>query len=81
MLKLPHLILILTEIALLNPVFFRQLPPDNPRRPSPSEIFSFSEFVKSQWSAASAKYSKGSCSLKERLLSRNTSGTKQRCWV
>ncbi|KAK9175100.1 hypothetical protein WN944_027106 [Citrus x changshan-huyou] len=58
-------------------VFFRQLPPDNPRRPSPSEIFSFSEFVKSKWSAASARYkeliSKGTCSLKERLLSRNTS--------
>ncbi|KAK9184597.1 hypothetical protein WN943_024947 [Citrus x changshan-huyou] len=65
MLNLLHLILILTEIALLNldysmdhlffRVFFKQLPPDNLRRPSPSEIFFFSEFVKSKWSAASAR--------------------------
>ncbi|KAH9682868.1 E3 ubiquitin-protein ligase RHF1A [Citrus sinensis] len=58
-------------------VFFRQSPPDSPRRPNPSEVFSFSESVKSKWSAASARYkesiSKGTRSLKERLLSRNTS--------
>ncbi|KAJ4722395.1 putative E3 ubiquitin-protein ligase RHF2A [Melia azedarach] len=58
-------------------VFFRQPPPDSPRGPNPSEIFSFSESVKSKWSAASARYkesiSKGTRSLKERLLARNNS--------
>ncbi|KAH9657291.1 hypothetical protein KPL70_023013 [Citrus sinensis] len=61
-----HSDLLISIIRSIDIVFFKQLPPDNLRRPSPSEIFFFSEFVKSKWSAASA-------SLKERLLSRNTS--------
>ncbi|XP_062146140.1 E3 ubiquitin-protein ligase RHF1A isoform X2 [Alnus glutinosa] len=54
-----------------------QPPPDTPRRPSASEIFSFPETLKSKLSAASARYkesiSKGTRGFKEKLLARNGS--------
>lgn len=58
-------------------VVYSQPPPDSPKRPSPSEMFSLPETFKSKWSAASARYkesiSKGTRGLKEKLLSRNNS--------
>lgn len=55
----------------------RQLPPDSPRRSSPSELFSFSESVKARLSAASSRckesISKGTRGFKEKLLARNNS--------
>ncbi|XP_059452715.1 E3 ubiquitin-protein ligase RHF1A-like [Corylus avellana] len=54
-----------------------QPPPDTPRRPSTSEIFSFPETLKSKMSAASARYkesiSKGTRGFKEKLLAHNNS--------
>ncbi|XP_022723041.1 E3 ubiquitin-protein ligase RHF1A-like isoform X2 [Durio zibethinus] len=50
---------------------------DTARRPISSEMFSFSESIKSKWSIASARYkesiSKGTRGLKEKLLARNNS--------
>ncbi|KAE8717597.1 P-loop containing nucleoside triphosphate hydrolases superfamily protein isoform 1 [Hibiscus syriacus] len=54
-----------------------QPPVGTPSRPSSVESVSFSEFIKSKWSNASARYkesiSKGTKGLKEKLLSRNNS--------
>ncbi|KAK2646940.1 hypothetical protein Ddye_022135 [Dipteronia dyeriana] len=58
-------------------VHLGQLPPDSPRRPSPSEFLSFSDSIKSKWSAASSRYkesfSKSTRGLKEKLVARNNS--------
>ncbi|KAI9195009.1 hypothetical protein LWI28_010786 [Acer negundo] len=58
-------------------VLFGQPPPDSPRRPSPSEFLSFSDSIKSKWSAASSRYkesfSKSTRGLKEKLVARNNS--------
>lgn len=58
-------------------VIFDQPLPSSPRRPSPSDLLSFSDSIKSRLSAASARYkesiSKGTRGFKEKLLSRNNS--------
>lgn len=58
-------------------VLYSQAPPDSPISPSPSEMFSFPETLKTKLSAASARYkesiSKGTRGLKEKLLARNNS--------
>ncbi|OVA05758.1 zinc finger protein [Macleaya cordata] len=54
-----------------------QTPPCSPRRSRPSDLLSFSESLKSRFSAASARYkesiSKGTRGIKEKLLPRNNS--------
>ncbi|KAJ9700246.1 hypothetical protein PVL29_005867 [Vitis rotundifolia] len=58
-------------------VIFGQPLPSSPRSPSPSDLLSFSDSIKSRLSAASARYkesiSKGTRGFKEKLLSRNNS--------
>ncbi|KAL5541632.1 hypothetical protein UlMin_009342 [Ulmus minor] len=62
-------------------VLYSQPPTVRLQRPSPSEISTFSESIKSKWSAASARYkesiSKSTRGLKEKLLNRNTPSVKE----
>ncbi|GKV19553.1 hypothetical protein SLEP1_g29795 [Rubroshorea leprosula] len=60
-----------------EPTRDRKQETDSSQRSSSSQTFSFSESIKSKWSAASARYkesiSKGTRGLKEKLLARNNS--------
>ncbi|XP_057956778.1 E3 ubiquitin-protein ligase RHF1A-like isoform X2 [Malania oleifera] len=65
------------EVPLKPRILYSQSPSDGPCRPTPSELVSLSESIKSKLSAASARYkesiSKGTRGLKEKLLARNNS--------
>lgn len=64
-------------VVLKPRVLYSQPPSVRPERPTPSETSTFSDSIKSKWSAASARYkesiSKGTRGLKEKLLARNNS--------
>lgn len=66
-----------SDIPFEQRVLHSHPPPNSPRRPSASEVFSFPETLKSKLSAASARYkesiSKGTQGFKEKLLARNNS--------